>query len=106
MIRFPVEFVTGVTKFYVHLRLTYSSDGLAPTSHLADTASVASYFMSDSQRTKWHWREVFSDFFSFPCKSSFHHCSILIYHDPLGYAVSLTTQHSITSSVFNLGLHP
>jgi hypothetical protein len=44
-IRFPVEFVTGVRKFYVDLRLRYSSNGLTLTSDLGDIGSVPSDFI-------------------------------------------------------------
>jgi hypothetical protein len=48
-------------------------------------------------------RQVFLRVYSgLPCYSSFHHCSILIHQRPLRCAIALTTQHSITSSVFKL----
>jgi hypothetical protein len=37
---------------------------------------------------------------SFPCQSSFNHCSILIYHCPLRHVQVLTRQHIVTPSIF------
>jgi hypothetical protein len=38
----------------------------------------------------------------FPCHSSLHHCSILIYHRPLRCPIALPRQHIITSWGFKL----
>jgi hypothetical protein len=45
--------------------------------------------------------QVFSKYFGFPCKISFHHCSIFIYHRPMRCAIALTKQHTITTSVLS-----
>jgi hypothetical protein len=49
--------------------------------------------------------QVFLRVLRFTLSISFHHCSTLIYHLPMTYAIALTKQHVIILSVLSYGLH-
>jgi hypothetical protein len=48
--------------------------------------------------------QVFIRVLRFTLSISFHHCSILIYHLSMTYAIALTKQHVIIPSVLSYGL--
>jgi hypothetical protein len=58
--------------FIVQILTRYVSMGTAMTSHCGRPGSNPDLVMWNLWWTKWRWGRFFSDYFGFPCQSSFH----------------------------------
>jgi hypothetical protein len=116
-----ISLVTVLTEFIFIMKLTeiilgpwglrQKSRSLSPALPRGGPGSTPDQLMSDMWLTKWHWGQVFSECFRFPCQFSFHRLLHTRHHPSSGagtvgqivtdlpIALSLTPPHEIKRKI-------